>query len=150
MEKNNQISENQTVVPTADEILQFLGENGLIDISEVRETITDMNIEKIILESHSHKVWQNQTDQRWYTYINDSETGKRKLISRNSKKKMLEFLNKTSIDEFKKFSELFDEDIYEAISLDTCVRKRLTIGAPGPDAMKKVIDINEKILGELK
>ncbi|HAH17876.1 MAG TPA: argininosuccinate lyase, partial [Eubacterium sp.] len=55
-----------------------------------------------------------------------------------------------SIDEFKKFSELFDEDIYEAISLDTCVRKRLTIGAPGPDAMKKVIDINEKILGELK
>ena len=101
MGKNNQISENQTVVPTADEILQFLGENGLIDISEVRETITDMNIEKIILESHSHKVWQNQTDQRWYTYINDPETGKRKLISRNSKKKMMEFLNKTSIDEFK-------------------------------------------------
>ena len=55
-----------------------------------------------------------------------------------------------SIDEFKKFSELFAEDIYEAISLDTCVRKRLTIGAPGPDAMKKVIDINEKILSELK
>ena len=53
-----------------------------------------------------------------------------------------------TIDEFKKFSELFDEDIYEAISLDTCVRKRLTIGAPGPEAMKKVIEINEAYLKE--
>ena len=54
-----------------------------------------------------------------------------------------------SLEEFKKFSEMFEEDIYEAISLDTCVRKRLTIGAPGPEAMKKVIEINEKILGSL-
>ena len=53
-----------------------------------------------------------------------------------------------TIEEFKSFSEMFDEDIYEAISLDTCVRKRLTIGAPGPDAMKQVIEINEGILAE--
>lgn len=51
-----------------------------------------------------------------------------------------------TIDEFKKFSEVFDRDIYEAISLDTCVRKRLTIGAPGPDAMAKVIEYNEEYL----
>ena len=48
-----------------------------------------------------------------------------------------------TIDEFKKFSELFDSDIYDAISLGTCVNKRLTIGAPGPEAMKKVIKIND-------
>lgn len=101
MEQKFQNNGALSVVPTPDEILQFLGENGLIDLHEVCETITDMNIEKIILESHSHKVWQNQSDKRWYTYINDPETGKRKLISRNSKKKMLEFLNKTSIEEFK-------------------------------------------------
>ena len=53
-----------------------------------------------------------------------------------------------TIEEFKSFSEMFDTDIYEAISLDTCVRKRLTIGAPGPDAMKQVIEINEGILSE--
>ena len=52
------------------------------------------------------------------------------------------------VEEFKKFSELFDEDIYEAISLDTCVRKRLTIGAPGPDTMRKVIEINDEYLKE--
>ena len=53
------------------------------------------------------------------------------------------------LSEFKKFSDMFEEDIYEAISLDTCVRKRLTIGAPGPEAMKKVIEINEDYLKKI-
>ena len=53
-----------------------------------------------------------------------------------------------TLDEFKKFSEAFEEDIYDAISLDTCVRKRLTIGAPGPDSMSRVIEINEEWLEE--
>lgn len=54
-----------------------------------------------------------------------------------------------SIEEFKKFSDVFNDDIYEAISLNTCVMKRLTIGAPGPDAMKKVLEINEDYLNKL-
>ena len=51
-----------------------------------------------------------------------------------------------SIDEFKTLSDKFEEDIYEAISLKTCVEKRLTIGAPGIEAMKKVIEISENYL----
>ena len=51
-----------------------------------------------------------------------------------------------SIDELKGFSEMFDNDIYDAISLETCVNKRLTIGAPSPEAMKKVIAINEQFM----
>ncbi len=54
------------------------------------------------------------------------------------------------IDELKSFSELFDEDIYDAISLETCVNKRLTVGAPSPVVMKKVIDVNEAFLKEFK
>ncbi len=59
--------------------------------------------------------------------------------------------NDLSIDEcdlnkLKEFSELFDEDIYDAISLKTCVSKRLTIGAPGPCAMRRIIDINKEYL----
>ncbi len=50
------------------------------------------------------------------------------------------------IEELKKFSELFDNDIYDAISLETCVNKRLTIGAPSPEAMKQVLSINEAFL----
>ena len=36
-----------------------------------------------------------------------------------------------SIAELKDLSELFDEDVYEAISLKTCVERRMTKGAPG-------------------
>lgn len=40
----------------------------------------------------------------------------------------------------------FEEDVYKAISMKTCVEKRLTIGAPGQEAMKKVIGIYKKQL----
>ncbi len=47
------------------------------------------------------------------------------------------------ISELKEFSELFEDDIYDAISLKTCVEKRLTIGAPSPEMMKQVIESGE-------
>ena len=52
------------------------------------------------------------------------------------------------LDKLKEFSPLFDEDVYEEISLKTCVSKRLTIGAPGPKEMEKIIQINEKYLSK--
>lgn len=50
----------------------------------------------------------------------------------------------TSIDalplpEMRTISDRFEEDIYDAVSLKTCVEKRLTTGAPGREAMEKVI-----------
>ena len=51
-----------------------------------------------------------------------------------------------TLDELKEMSPVFEEDIYDAISLDTCVNKRLTIGAPGLKAMKDVIDLEKKYL----
>ena len=40
------------------------------------------------------------------------------------------------------------EDIYDAISMETCVNKRLTIGAPGEEAMKQVIAVEEAYLAD--
>ena len=57
-------------------------------------------------------------------------------------------LDDLSLEEFKSISPVFEEDVYEAISMKTCVQKRVTIGAPGPDAMKQVIEIYEKELAE--
>ena len=51
-----------------------------------------------------------------------------------------------SLEELKQFSPVFEEDVYDAISMETCVNKRLTIGAPGEEAMKKVIAIEEAYL----
>ena len=59
-------------------------------------------------------------------------------------------LDDMSIDEYKAISPVFEEDIYDAISLQTCVEKRVTIGAPGRKAMEQVIEINEAYLNELK
>ena len=53
-----------------------------------------------------------------------------------------------SLDELHKFSDVFEEDIYEAISMETCVNKRLTIGAPGKEMMEKIIEIEENYLSE--
>ncbi len=55
-------------------------------------------------------------------------------------------IEELSIDELQKISPVFKDDIYDAISLKTCVEKRNTIGAPGPEAMKQVIEINEEFL----
>ena len=55
-------------------------------------------------------------------------------------------LDDMTLDEFKAVSPVFEDDIYEAISLKTCVEKRTTIGAPGPDAMTDVIKIYKKYL----
>ena len=54
------------------------------------------------------------------------------------------------IETLQKFDEHFDNDIYDAISLKTCVEKRLTIGAPGIGAMEKVISLNEDFLKKYK
>ena len=53
-----------------------------------------------------------------------------------------------TLEELQSISEVFEADIYDAISLKTCVEKRLTTGAPGPQQMKNVIAIYHKYLEE--
>jgi argininosuccinate lyase len=49
-------------------------------------------------------------------------------------------LEKLSLDQFKQFSDLIEEDVYDAISLETCVNKRTITGAPAPETVKKYLD----------
>lgn len=53
-----------------------------------------------------------------------------------------------SIEELQAVSPVFEEDVYEAVSLKTCVEKRLTVGAPGPEAMRKIIEIHREYLSK--
>ncbi len=55
-------------------------------------------------------------------------------------------LDDMTLEEYKAISPVFEEDIYEAISMKTCVDKRMTIGAPSKTAMEKVISIYEEYL----
>ena len=55
-------------------------------------------------------------------------------------------LDDMTLDEYKAISPVFEADIYEAISMKTCVDKRTTIGAPSKESMEKVIKIYENYL----
>ena len=57
-------------------------------------------------------------------------------------------LDELPLEEYQKVSPVFQDDIYEAIAMKTCVEKRNTICAPGEAAMNQVIAANEKYLQE--
>ncbi|HAS79139.1 MAG TPA: argininosuccinate lyase [Ruminococcus sp.] len=50
------------------------------------------------------------------------------------------------LEEYKKLSELFDEDVYKAISLEECVNQRKSFGGPAPEAVAEQIKSVRKIL----
>ena len=52
------------------------------------------------------------------------------------------------LEEFQAISPVFEADIYKAISMKTCVEKRMTFGAPGQEMMRKVLDAYRKLLAE--
>ena len=46
-------------------------------------------------------------------------------------------LDKLSLDEYKAHSEIFEEDLYEEISLETCIKKRISKGSTGYESVKE-------------
>ena len=54
--------------------------------------------------------------------------------------------NGMTLDEYKEECPAFEADIYGAISMKTCVERRLTLGAPGEAVMRQVIAENKAYL----
>ncbi|MCR4752607.1 MAG: argininosuccinate lyase [Eubacterium sp.] len=57
-------------------------------------------------------------------------------------------LSDLSVAEMKQFSEVFSEDIYEALKPETCADRRNTAGGPGKEAMRQMIERNRSYLGD--
>ncbi len=57
-------------------------------------------------------------------------------------------IEELSLAELTAISPVFEADLYDAVSLKTCVEKRLTIGAPGQEAMRAVIERHRSYLEE--
>lgn len=55
-----------------------------------------------------------------------------------------------TLQEFQKICPSFEDDIYQAISLESCINRRLTVGAPGAGAMAGFIEECEKFLSSIK
>ncbi len=58
-------------------------------------------------------------------------------------------LEELPLEIYKMQTDLFDDGVYKAISLDTCVRERLSFGGPSPESVKKQIELSRKKLEEL-
>ena len=114
--------------------------------------ISTMKLNKPVMEKSAMNGFTNATDAADYLVnhgvpFRDAHgiVGQLVLYCIEHDKSLLDM----SIDEYKAISPVFEDDIYEAISLKTCVSKRNTIGAPGEEAMKQVLAINEEYLKNL-
>ena len=58
-------------------------------------------------------------------------------------------LEDVTLDEYRAASELFDEDVYNEISLETCVGKRISAGSTGPESVKaQILSVEEFLQNE--
>ena len=55
-------------------------------------------------------------------------------------------LEDLSLDEFKAISPVFDESVYDAISVEKCVQARNIPGGPSPEYIKTLIEKNKEYL----
>ncbi len=58
-------------------------------------------------------------------------------------------LDELTLEEFKAVSDVFTQDIYRAIDLDTCVNSRTVAGGPSEEYIKGLVELNKKYLAEL-
>ena len=57
-------------------------------------------------------------------------------------------LEDITIDEYKQICDLFDDDIYSEIALETCVNKRISAGGTGKESIKKQIEYITEIISK--
>ena len=57
-------------------------------------------------------------------------------------------LENVPLEKYKEFDELFDNDLYNEISLETCVGKRISAGSTGPESVKTQINYLTEFLNE--
>ena len=57
-------------------------------------------------------------------------------------------LENLPLEKYKEFDPLFSEDLFNEISLETCVNKRISAGSTGPESVKKQIDYFTEFLNK--
>lgn len=113
--------------------------------------IATMKFRKAVMKDSAMKGFTNATDAADYLVVKgipfrDAHTliGQMVLFCIEHNKA----IDEMTLEELKAISPVIEEDFYDAVSLETCVEKRLTIGAPGLDAMKQVIGLHHDYLNQ--
>ena len=111
--------------------------------------ISTMKFRKNVMEDSAKNGFTNATDAADYLVnhgvpFRDAHSIVGRLVLYCIEKDIA--IDDMTLEELKAISPVFQEDIYEAISLKTCVEKRQTIGAPSEASMRTVIGQNKKYL----
>ena len=111
--------------------------------------ISTMKFRKNVMEDSAKNGFTNATDAADYLVnhgvpFRDAHSIVGRLVLYCIEKDIA--IDDMSLEELKAISPVFQEDVYEAISLKTCVEKRQTIGAPSEASMRNVIRQNKKYL----
>ncbi|MCR5409987.1 MAG: argininosuccinate lyase [Lachnospiraceae bacterium] len=111
-------------------------------LREFTGMISSISFDRKIMEDSAKKGFTNATDAADYLVKNgvpfrDAHSIVGRLVLKCLDKNLA--LDDLTLDEFKEESEIFDEGIYDAISLKTCVERRLTKGAPGKEKMAEAV-----------
>lgn len=99
------------------EVLSYAIENDIINLDTIRQQI-ELNERKKYLEAHEWKIWQSETDAKWYTYVPDEMADRgRRLIRRTSQKSLEDAI----IDFYKaEDKEPYIKDVFESWLGDKC------------------------------
>ena len=118
-------------------------------LTQFNGMLKTMTFNKAVMEKSARKGFTNATDAADYLVkkgvpFRDAHSivGRLVLYGISNEKA----LDELTLEEFKAESDIFDEDIYEAISLKTCVEKRLTYGAPGHEGMQRILEYYKSYL----
>ncbi len=85
--ENNMEMDNLQNGLNKSEILQFIINNGMIDINDIQNSMEAMKREEL-LKKHQYKIWQGK-DGKWYTYLpDDSKKEGRRLVKRTEEKSL--------------------------------------------------------------
>ena len=114
--------------------------------------VSSMSFRKDVMEESAKKGFTNATDAADYLVnhgvaFRDAHGIIGQLVLLCIEKNIS--LDELSLEEYQAISPVFREDIYEAISMETCVNKRLTKGAPGREVMLKTIITYKEYLSKM-
>ena len=88
------------------DILQFIISNGIINLSDVQNSMEAMKREEL-LKQHPYEIWQSK-DGKWYTYLPAQGSGR--ILKKRKSKKDLESI---IIDYYKNKKEILLKDIFQ-------------------------------------
>lgn len=123
----------------------------LISIQTFTGMLDTMKIKKDIMKKAASGGFTNATDVADYlvkkgeAFRNAHEIVGKIVLYCIDENKAIDDL---SLDEFKSFSPFFEEDVYKAIDLITCVEERSVIGGPSSSSVQSQISLLENFISE--